>query len=130
MSQERRPQPAWRNKNSSQQQQRRRPRDNRQGGYRNRRDEDKKLRPLEVEVRGGDIFQACRILKKKMSDEGILRELRVRRHAEKPSEKKRRKAREALKRARKSKGRARRLNLRRRHDRSKVVASVPLSTTE
>jgi len=81
-------------------------------------------------VRGGDISQAYRILKKKMSDDGILRELRVRRHAEKPSEKKRRKEREALKRARKSKGRARRLNIRRRHDRSKVVASVPLPTAE
>ena len=128
MSQERKPQPAWRNKNSSQQT--RRPRnDKRQGGYR-KREEEKQLRPLEVEVRGGDISQAYRILKKKMSDDGILRELRVRRHAEKPSEKKRRKEREALKRARKSKGRARRLNIRRRHDRSKVVASVPLPTAE
>lgn len=55
------------------------------------------IRPLEVEVRDGDIEQAIKILRNKMSKDGILTELRHRRFAEKPSEKRRRKHREALK---------------------------------
>jgi small subunit ribosomal protein S21 len=70
------------------------------------------------------------VLKNKMSKEGVLQELKRRRAAEKPSVKKRRKHREALKRTRKSKGRARRLNQRRHRPRSKVVCSVPLPTRE
>lgn len=64
------------------------------------------IRPLEVEVRDGDIEQAIKILRNKMSKDGILTELRHRRFAEKPSEKRRRKHREALKKMRsKSRGR-------------------------
>jgi small subunit ribosomal protein S21 len=61
--------------------------------------------PLEVIVRDNDVVQALKVLKNKMSKEGILTELKRRRFAEKPSEKKRRKHREALKKLRKSRGR-------------------------
>ena len=61
--------------------------------------------PIEVEVRDGNIDQAIRELKNKMSKDGILAELKVRRCYEKPSEKKRRKHREAIKKTRKSRGR-------------------------
>lgn len=66
------------------------------------------IRPLEVVVRDNDIGQALKALKYKMSVDGILTELRRRKFAEKPSEKKRRKHREFLKRTRKSRGRAKR----------------------
>lgn len=84
-----------------------------------------------MDVRGSDLNQAIRVLKKKVAEDGVLRELKVRRHAEKPSEKKRRKSREALKRARKSKGRARKM--RQYHQggrRSQVDASIPLPLEE
>lgn len=61
--------------------------------------------PLEVIVRDNDVVQALKVLKSKMSKEGVLSELKRRRFAEKPSEKKRRKHREALKKLRKSRGR-------------------------
>jgi small subunit ribosomal protein S21 len=61
--------------------------------------------PLEVEVWNNDVEQALKVLKGKMAKDGILAELKKRRHAEKPSEKKRRKHREALKKLRKSRGR-------------------------
>ncbi len=56
-------------------------------------------RPLEVEVRDS-IEKAMKILKQKMSKEGILQELKRRRFYEKPSVKKKRKTREARKRLR------------------------------
>lgn len=47
----------------------------------------------EVKVRKGEsIEKALRRLKKKLDREGIMREIRARRHFEKPSEKKRRKS--------------------------------------
>lgn len=64
-----------------------------------------RIRPLEVEVRDGDLEGAIRALRKKMSNEGVLAELKERRFAEKPSEKKRRKKREAIKKMRRSRGR-------------------------
>ena len=64
------------------------------------------IRPLEVDVRNNDVEQAIKVLRNKISKDGILSELRRRRFAEKPSEKKRRKHREALKKMRsKSRGR-------------------------
>lgn len=60
--------------------------------------------PLEVIVKDNDVVQALKILKSKMSKEGVLADLKVKRFAEKPSEKKRRKHREALKKLRKSRG--------------------------
>jgi small subunit ribosomal protein S21 len=68
-------------------------------------DRQTRLGPIEVEVRNGDIDQALRELKNKLSKDGILAELKARRCYEKPSEKKRRKHREALKQMRKSRGR-------------------------
>src|SRR5471032_1867854 len=56
-------------------------------------------RPLEVEVRDS-LEKAMKILKQKMSKEGILQELKRRRFYEKPSVKKKRKTREARKRRR------------------------------
>ena len=62
------------------------------------------LRPLEVDVRNGDIEEALKVLRNKVSKDGVLTELRNRKYAEKPSEKKRRKHREALKKLRRSRG--------------------------
>jgi small subunit ribosomal protein S21 len=56
-------------------------------------------RPLEVEVRDS-IEKAMKILKQKMSKEGILQEIKRRRYHEKPSVKRKRKMREARKRRR------------------------------
>lgn len=89
---------------------------NRQPAWKqNKREGHHRVGPLEVEVRNNDISQALKILKHKMSVEGVLTELKKRRFAEKPSEKKRRKHREALKKMRKSRGckaRQRRSNVR------------------
>jgi len=50
----------------------------------------------EIKTRKGEpIEKALRRLKKKMDKEGTLKELRNRRHFEKPSEKKRRQAKRA-----------------------------------
>ena len=56
-------------------------------------------RPLEVEVRD-NLEKAMKILKQKMSKEGILQEVKRRRFYEKPSVKRKRKIREARKRRR------------------------------
>jgi len=54
----------------------------------------------EVKVRKGEtIDRAIRRLKKKLDREGIMRELRARRHYEKPSEQRRRKEARARSRA-------------------------------
>lgn len=55
----------------------------------------------EVKLRRGEaVEKAIRRLKKKMDREGVMREIRARRHFEKPSVKKRRKAARARARAR------------------------------
>lgn len=77
---------------------------NRQPEWKRERKESHRIGPLEVEVRNNDINQALKVLKHKMSVEGVLAELKRRRFAEKPSEKKRHKHREALKKLRKSRG--------------------------
>jgi small subunit ribosomal protein S21 len=56
-------------------------------------------KPLEVEVRD-NLEKAMKILKQKMSKEGILQEVKRRRFYEKPSVKRKRKMREARKRRR------------------------------
>ena len=133
---ERKSQPAWRKKEGGRQNQQQRGR----GGRRPNQDQHDRekiiplsetrppdIRPVEVTVRDGDISQALRALKTRMSKEGLLSELKRRRHAEKPSEKKRRKRRESTKRLRKSKGRKRRQDWwKHGGKRSKVVASVPI----
>ena len=57
-------------------------------------------RPLEVEVREDGLEKAMKILKQKMAKEGVLAEVKHRRYYEKPSVKRKRKDREALKRRR------------------------------
>ena len=57
-------------------------------------------RPVEVEVRDS-LEKAMKVLKQRMSKEGILQELKRRRFYEKPSVKRKRKIREAAKRRRK-----------------------------
>ena len=78
------------------------------------------LGPTEVTVRDNNIEQALRVLKNKMAKENILGELRSRKCFEKPSEKKRRKMREALRKEVPSKKKP-------WVKRSKVVASVPIN---
>ena len=58
--------------------------------------------PLQVTVRENNIEQALRVLKKKLQREGLFREMKRRRSYEKPSEKRARKAGEAVRRARKA----------------------------
>jgi len=59
-------------------------------------------RPLvQVIVRDNNVDQALKALKKKMQREGIFREMKLRRHYEKPSEKRARELAEAVRRARK-----------------------------
>ena len=57
-------------------------------------------RPLEVAVDERGLERAIRRLKRKIDTEGVTRELKRRRHYEKPSVRKRRKAREAERRRR------------------------------
>lgn len=56
---------------------------------------------MEVQVRDNNIEQALRALKKKMQREGVYREMKMRRHFEKPSEKRVREQSEAMRRYRK-----------------------------
>jgi len=56
---------------------------------------------VEVIVRDNNVEQALRVLKKKMQREGIFREIKLRRHFEKPSEKRLREQTEAVRRFRK-----------------------------
>src|SRR6202045_1997296 len=56
---------------------------------------------VQVLVRDNNVDQALKALKKKMQREGIFREMKLRRHYEKPSEKKAREKAEAVRRARK-----------------------------
>ena len=60
-----------------------------------------RIGPLQVTVRDNNVDQALRVLKKKMQREGVFREMKRRRAYEKPSEKRARKAGEAIRRARK-----------------------------
>ena len=56
---------------------------------------------MEVQVRDNNVDHALRALKKKMQREGLYREMRMRRHYEKPSEKRAREKAEAIRRFRK-----------------------------
>jgi small subunit ribosomal protein S21 len=58
-------------------------------------------RRVQVLVRDNNVDQALKALKKKMQREGIFREMKLRGHYEKPSEKKAREKAEAIRRARK-----------------------------
>jgi small subunit ribosomal protein S21 len=56
---------------------------------------------VQVTVRDNNVDQALRALKKKMQREGIFREMKLRQHFEKPSDKRARERAEAIRRARK-----------------------------
>jgi small subunit ribosomal protein S21 len=56
---------------------------------------------VQVLVRDNNVDQALRALKKKLQREGVFREMKLRGHFEKPSEKKARERAEAVRRARK-----------------------------
>lgn len=56
---------------------------------------------MQVLVRDNNVDQALKALKKKMQREGIFREMKLRGHYEKPSERRAREKAEAIRRARK-----------------------------
>ena len=56
---------------------------------------------MQVLVRDNNVDQALRALKKKLQREGVFREMKMRGHYEKPSEKRVREKAEAVRRARK-----------------------------
>lgn len=56
---------------------------------------------MEINVYDNNIEKAIRTLKKKLQREGIYREMRLRRHYEKPSEVRKRKSAERVRRHRK-----------------------------
>ena len=58
-------------------------------------------RRVQVLVRDNNVDQALKVLKKKMQREGVFREMKLRGHYEKPSERRIREKEEAIRRARK-----------------------------
>ena len=58
------------------------------------------LKDIEVRVIDNDIEKAMRILKKKIQNDGLFKRLKLKKSYEKPSEFRRRKQREALRRER------------------------------
>jgi small subunit ribosomal protein S21 len=56
---------------------------------------------MQIIVRDNNVDQALRALKKKLQREGVYREMKLRRHYEKPSEKRAREKAAAVRRARK-----------------------------
>jgi len=78
-------------------------------------------RLVQVIVRDNNVDQALKALKKKMQREGIFREMKLRGHYEKPSEKRAREKAEAIRRARKL--------ARKRAQRESGVAPKPATRT-
>ncbi len=62
---------------------------------------EEKIVVLEVTVKDNNVEQALRSLKKKMQREGLYREMKLRKHYEKPSLKKAREKTESIRRFRK-----------------------------
>lgn len=56
---------------------------------------------MQVSVRDNNVDQALRVLKKKLQREGVFREMKLKEHFEKPSEKRLREKGVAIRRARK-----------------------------
>jgi small subunit ribosomal protein S21 len=56
---------------------------------------------MQIIVRDNNVDQALRALKKKLQREGVYREMKLRRHFEKPSEKRAREKAAAIRRSRK-----------------------------
>lgn len=57
---------------------------------------------MKVEIRNGNLERGIRLLKRKLADEGVFKELQERRFYEKPSERKRRLKRAAVARQRRA----------------------------
>jgi small subunit ribosomal protein S21 len=76
---------------------------------------------VQVLVRDNNVDQALKALKKKMQREGIFREMKLRGHYGKPSEKRAREKAEAIRRARKL--------ARKRAQREGLLPSKPKTTT-
>lgn len=72
--------------------------------YKPRSAEGQKTLALEVSV-DNNIEKALKILKRKLIKEGLFKELKMRRYYEKPSEKKKRKQKESIKKIRKEEAR-------------------------
>jgi small subunit ribosomal protein S21 len=66
------------------------------------------LKAIEVKVFDNDLEKAMRILKKKIQNDGLFKRLKLKKSYEKPSEFRRRKEREALRRQRIAVARSRR----------------------
>ncbi len=56
---------------------------------------------MEIHVVDGNVEKAIKVLKRKLQQEGLFREMKLRRFYEKPSVKRKRKEKEALRRLRK-----------------------------
>ena len=56
---------------------------------------------ITVEVRNNNVEKALRVLKKKLQKDGLMKELRLRQHFEKPSLKRQRKHKENIRRCKK-----------------------------
>lgn len=65
------------------------------------------MKEIEVKVIDNDLEKAMRILKKKIQNDGLFKRLKLKKSFEKPSEYRRRKQREALRRQRIAASRAR-----------------------
>lgn len=76
-----------------------------QGGQAGAQSERPRGGPMEVLV-DNNIEKAMKILKRKLIKEGLFKELKSRRYYEKPSEKKKRKSKEAIKKMRKEEARS------------------------
>jgi small subunit ribosomal protein S21 len=77
---------------------------------------------VQVLVRDNNVDQALKALKKKMQREGIFREMKLRGHYEKPSQKRAREQAEAVRRARKL--------ARKKAQREGLIAAGPAPTTK
>ncbi|MBR9985144.1 MAG: 30S ribosomal protein S21 [Desulfosarcina sp.] len=66
------------------------------------------MKAIEVKVFDNDLEKAMRILKKKIQNDGLFKRLKLKKSYEKPSEFRRRKEREALRRQRIAVARSRR----------------------
>ena len=58
------------------------------------------MKAIEVKVMDNDLEKAMRVLKKKIQNDGLFKRLKLKKSYEKPSEYRRRKQREALRRKR------------------------------
>jgi small subunit ribosomal protein S21 len=56
---------------------------------------------LEIKVVDGNLTKAMKIMKRKLQQEGLFREMKIRRFHEKPSDRRKRKQKEAQRRERK-----------------------------